>query len=55
MSTQILMPALSPTTSCVMARLVRAIQLPRVGAANESFAHLGGPQSRAMTPRGFMQ
>jgi len=44
MSTQILMPALSPTTLGVMARLVRAIH-----AAHENDAHLGGPHARAMT------
>jgi len=51
MPTQILMPALSPTTSLVMARLVRAIQPAHVHAPKESYAHLGGPHSRAMTWR----
>jgi len=49
MSTQILMPALSPTNiPGVMARLVRAIQPPQVFAARETYAHLGGPLLRAM-------
>jgi hypothetical protein len=37
MATNILMPALSPTTSFVMARLDRAIQPPRVRAARKSW------------------
>jgi hypothetical protein len=49
----ILMPALSPTTSVVMARLDRAIHPARVGALMEFCAHLGGPHSRAMTSGGY--
>jgi hypothetical protein len=37
MSTEILMPVLSPTTSLVMARLDRAIHPPRVRAARKSW------------------
>jgi hypothetical protein len=37
MSTEILMPALSPTISLVVARLDRATQQPRVCAAQRSW------------------
>jgi len=50
MTTQILMPALSPTTFTVMARLVRAIHPARVYAPKRK---LDGPHSRAMTVWGL--
>ena len=63
--TQILMPALSPNLSVVMARPPgsrearpedklhdRATHPARVHAPKEFYAHLGGPHSRAMTSGG---
>jgi hypothetical protein len=41
MATNILMPALSPTISLVMARLDRAIHPPRVCAARKSWIPAG--------------
>jgi hypothetical protein len=51
-ATQILMPALSPTTSAVMARLDRAIHPARVHAPKRLYAHLDGSLLRAMTREG---
>jgi hypothetical protein len=49
MSIEILMPALSSTSSLVMARLDRAIHPARVHATKRLHARMDGPLLRAMT------